>query len=598
METDQKMENNIISLIDQDNQEEVEDNNVIILDDDDFIQTTFNLLNTSASSSMNTPLVNNHDLSVNKTSHNSIATTNATFLDLEAPNKQISSASNILIDLTCDDFDLNDLFMLHSNNEYNLAIQNQANSQIDAFNSSNLKIKADCTFSPQEQVTIKNEFDFKVFNFNIKDFTSCIEEILIDDDNEEVMANEVNNQHLERVETNKELEARETDLSTLNSFSKYRITNDSSSDTSCTTKKSGNIYKCDQCAKTFNKSYNFKRHMIVHTSKEAGENSLKRGKECPNCKRRILDKSNFSKHVKICNKKILTKKVKYFSYPSDDTENLSKHSIHEQSCLKVIANKCAKPKVVKLYECEICKKVFNKKFNYHRHIRMHFLNEIMNHQHDPTNEYHSSIINASLDNAESLKHEFFECNFCFRKFNEKKQLAFHQQKWHLNVYECDYCFNNNKKQVFSGKFDYIKHLNLFHKMSFKFKCKYCYKHFKYLSLYIQHRQTHLSNNSNLNLQLNNSELKGENENDEEDILLNEKLNKCHVCGKRFSSFFNLKRHAISIHENQEKEVLEKDKPNTISSESYKLRLDCNTNQKSFYERNKLNFHLNKIQINK
>lgn len=52
--------------------------------------------------------------------------------------------------------------------------------------------------------------------------------------------------------------------------------------------------------------FSLKRHIFMHKSR----NTMNRVKtnsfqlnECQNCKRHILDKSNFAKHVKICQKK-------------------------------------------------------------------------------------------------------------------------------------------------------------------------------------------------------------------------------------------------------------------------------------------------------
>jgi hypothetical protein len=247
-----------------------------------------------------------------------------------------------------------------------------------------------------------------------------------------------------------------------------------------------------------------------------------------------------------------------------------------------VSLKQPKPATIQTYECDLCKKSFNKNYNYHRHIRMHFLNEIMNHQHDPA-------IDAELSTAAGISYpKFYECDQCARKFNENKQLAFHKQKWHLNTYECTHC-QASQITKFAGKFEYIKHLNLMHEIKFKFECKHCFKQFKYLSHYIQHRKTHKSPTKH-----------GEEEQREEAI--NNENNKCDVCGRQFSCSFNLKRHVTCRHGDTTLAILQgkaqDDDDDSTASSKVRLKFDCNSSQKSFYEKNKLNFHLNKIQINK
>ena len=298
MEINFKIENDYIpslnkSINPNENNNDDIDNNVIILDDDDFIQTTFNLLSKNTSSSLPpTPQSQtNADNSINNSpSIQNVSSTNFFNTSINS-NTNTNNNNNILIDLTCDDFDLNDLFMLHSNNEFSnlTSEQNQAtNNNPNSINNNNYNNQIDST-QQQELATIKNEFDFKAFNFNIKDFTSCIEEILIDDedDDEEMLNADKSNELM-----SSQQQQSNTTFTEFNSFKNYRTTNDSSSDTSCTTKntshRTNTVYKCDQCSKTFNKSFNYKRHMYVHSSKETSENSNSHFKrvpnECPNCK--------------------------------------------------------------------------------------------------------------------------------------------------------------------------------------------------------------------------------------------------------------------------------------------------------------------------
>lgn len=232
------------------------------------------------------------------------------------------------------------------------------------------------------------------------------------------------------------------------------------------------------------------------------------------------------------------------------------------------------------FQCEICSKLFSKKFNYHRHIRMHFLNEIMNHQHDP-----------SLP-RETLLGQFYECEKCKRKFNEKKQLTQHINKWHLGEFVCNYCLEKGVETKFQEKLDYIKHLNLNHAVKLKFECKFCGMTFRYISQYIHHKQSH-HREANLNEEECNS-------------------NKCDLCGKKFSKYFNLKRHLKTRHgKNTEQRNLEESNlgeesnqqeleinKNTLPNNSRRLKYNCNLVQKKYYVANKVNFHLNKVNLNK
>ena len=145
-------------------------------------------------------------------------------------------------------------------------------------------------------------------------------------------------------------------------FLKYR-SHDSSSEASSSIKsKRVALFKCEYCEKTFNKSYNYKRHLFLHESKTNEDSSSNNSgsffvNECPKCKRRILDKSNYAKHVKICYHKSLNK-IKLFSYPS--TNHCS-----EASSIPIAnadANDNAKRPKQRGFQCEICNKIFNKKF--------------------------------------------------------------------------------------------------------------------------------------------------------------------------------------------------------------------------------------------
>lgn len=295
---------------------------VIILDDDDFIQTTLNLFNPmqnlphySATENLNSTngLVN--DIMINNPE-------GAMGFQITHLQNENSSQMIDLIDLTsCDDFDLDNLFLMNSSTSSNNPVE---------FNS--------CSTNEVEleKKMVKNEFDFKVFNFN---FGNSIEEILIDDeeeedededdeDDEELEEDEeqTHENELKKIENSKTQSMKSASDSS--SFTNYRIINDSSSESSSTKK---NIFtkqfKCNECSKVFGKLYNFKRHMFMHQTAssdsnanqagaETGSGSIFKINECQYCKKRILDNSNFSKHLKICSQKKF--------HVSPQTENFSK----------------------------------------------------------------------------------------------------------------------------------------------------------------------------------------------------------------------------------------------------------------------------------
>lgn len=543
-----------IQLTETGNTNSNEDEDIIILDDDDFIQTTLNLLEKFPKFEDNT--IENHK-------------------DLNQDNED-----QILIDLTSD-FDLNDLFLIHSNNT-----------------SQHFSVNEKHEFKMDQQI-IKNEFDFKEFNFN---FESCMDEILIDDDNLKANIQEDNLNN-------------ETFITNLNNFNDGNISSildshDSinslpieNNDESFNKNKNKKVYECEECSKDFDKSYNYKRHVFMHKSHNHDNIKTKNFQvnECQNCKRRILDKSNYSKHVKKCRQKFLKNRL-YMKTDNDNLINQTSNLVNQTKPSVFInielkeSNKCSIGKHEK-FECDICQKVFNKKFNYHRHLRVHFLNEVIGNQHDQIN------MNSLGSNG-----QFNECDKCKRKFNEKKQLTIHQIKWHMTEYNCELC-----TMKFTEKFEYIKHLNSIHTMKFKFECKHCAKSFRYLSHYIEHRRIHKLPD----IQEENSSF---------DISESSRL-KCFQCGKLFTKRFNLNRHIMGMHKIDKpktSQMNEIDFENDLSTAKMeiettsvsvenelvkndgvidhkynrlnRLKYDCNNFQKKLYEENKLNFHLNKVHI--
>jgi hypothetical protein len=255
---------------------------------------------------------------------------------------------------------------------------------------------------------------------------------------------------------------------------------------------------CHICSKKFKRSYNLKRHLFIHEvnsnrtndTSEPNQNLFQLN-ECPNCGKKIVDKSNYLKHLRICNEKNFINDL------------IIKNKVNLVSKLENISKKFEA-------QCQLCGKLFNKKFNFQRHLRTHILQNL--------NQNEKTDVNNSL---------FYECQKCFRKFNELKQLKNHQSKWHdLNDLNCEYCPNTSIK--FTEKLDFLKHLNKMHSVKFKFQCNICFRCFRYLSQYVLHKKTHCIQKTEIN-----------------------NLNKCEYCGRYFTKMYNLKRHIKSKHKNCE-----------------------------------------------
>lgn len=167
----------------------------------------------------------------------------------------------------------------------------------------------------------------------------------------------------------------------------------------------------------------------------------------------------------------------------------------------------------------------------------------------------------------------FECDKCHRSFNEKKQLTMHTQKWHLTEYACSLC-----PAKFGEKFEQMRHLHREHSLKFTFECSHCFRSFRFLSHYFQHRRTHLLA-------------------EEEESMASWT---CDQCGKHFSKEFNLQRHVATVHANSDRSLFE-DIDKVVSTEHIinkngRMKYECNSFQRRLYEENKLNFHLNKVHL--
>lgn len=284
-------------------QEQDQDHDIIILDDDDFIQTTLNLFNP----------ISGNSLGNSSSNGSSELITSLDAPQLHSPHGDARpSSSSILIDLTtCDDFDLSDIFLMSSGSNPISFVDTNTSNRANA-----IAMPPDNPMNTNEvdsKLDVKNEF--KVFNFN---FSTCMDEILIDDDDDELNVdlirrsdetnlnvggtdddvdvdadddddeddNDLNEKLLlqssaaKKQRTSKNSSRRQPLIGSLSSpFLAYR-SHDSSSESSSTKKSStppittnstGNLatsnkssFRCDKCNKIFNKLYNYKRHLFTH----------------------------------------------------------------------------------------------------------------------------------------------------------------------------------------------------------------------------------------------------------------------------------------------------------------------------------------------
>lgn len=83
----------------------------------------------------------------------------------------------------------------------------------------------------------------------------------------------------------------------------------------------------------------------------------------------------------------------------------------------------------------------------------------------------------------------FACEFCGKKFVDKRPLKLHVDGVHLknNYITCDVC---GKRLL--GEISYKKHKDIVHSNNYKYECKTCGRHFKLLSLLKKHQFTHIN----------------------------------------------------------------------------------------------------------
>ncbi|RNA25898.1 gastrula zinc finger -like [Brachionus plicatilis] len=164
-------------------------------------------------------------------------------------------------------------------------------------------------------------------------------------------------------------------------------------------------FTCSECIKTFDKSYNYKRHLLLHQIKNNESSSFDfESNHCPNCNKQIADRSNFIKHLKIC----------------------SPHSLENFRSKKKM-----KSANLNQFSCPICEKIFSKKSNLNRHLGVHFMNEL-----NRNNDLSINVTERPVNGPVSI--HLYECENCLRRFSNKQLLNNHKHRLtHLNKAKCN-----------------------------------------------------------------------------------------------------------------------------------------------------------------
>lgn len=244
--------------------------------------------------------------------------------------------------------------------------------------------------------------------------------------------------------------------------------------------KHGDGFICHKCGEVFTRSQQYKLHLQRHDAYC-----------CFNCNAQFANSKKLNKHLKLC-----------ISIPP--TDNYSKN---KQSTAGIV------------YECVECKKAFEKKKYYKRHMKtvVHSTNKVDNPfycAHCPKIFYYKFNLSSHMKQVHFKQYNNYICNLCGQSFQYANNYKRHKDS-HMQVrnYVCEHC-----GACFYRKHALQDHLIAIHNEEKNFVCNVCGDNFKLKSILTRHMKNHSETKKYV----------------------------CH-CKRIFKFASNLRRHQINIH---------------------------------------------------
>ena len=204
-----------------------------------------------------------------------------------------------------------------------------------------------------------------------------------------------------------------------------------------------NIFKCNECSKQFSSKMSLRRHQLIHKAdvrKSMNEFKIRKHKPksfiCTICKIGLSTRSLFNVHLRIHENPDLFK-CNICSKQLSGRWNLIMHQ-RRHNKPEVQKNRLERNKEIsEKFNCGICKAVFNRKYSFMEHLKMH------------------------------VNPELFKCKVCSIVFSNRRDLQNHRIKHNPGAIKfCPIC-NKPFKRVTSLNNHMIIHSKLY--------CQYCYK---------------------------------------------------------------------------------------------------------------------------
>ena len=317
----------------------------------------------------------------------------------------------------------------------------------------------------------------------------------------------------------------------------------------------GNKHKCNLCHKTFSK----RDTLYAHNSRKHKENNFM----CENCGKHFASKSELNNHLQKCDALLRKENLKPF---------------HERR-FKIIQNSTERIKI----QCKTCQEIFSERKNLRLHYRQ---------AHNPNHKFKVNDSNYKI--VESELGQIYECCQCDAKYKERRKFANHFYRVHkektLKCERCDKRFAHSTLLSIHLKRCKGKSLpkyNTKENISYKkilvgdrmenIQCMICEELFESISSFHghysnAHREKKFRCDKCSRIFISKSKFNRHVCQDQ-----NEKPYVCNNCSK-FKNTSNLWRHNITEHEKDSKGLM-----NNV--------LKCETCDKTFLEKGKLNKHL-------